>query len=538
MSSSVIGIETKLTRTGLKTASKVAAALFAVVPTLVWPAPDAGTVLQELEARPGGALMAPKLKIPQAPTPPAADLGGPVVRVNDFRIEGQTLLPTETLQAALAGFKGRDLSFTQLQEAAWVLVQTYRNAGWLVHAVVPPQEIEGGIVKLRVVEARMGKVRIDFPKGDLPRERIQAMARAHLPAGQPVNLQQVDRLLLLLDDMPGLAASASFAEGEEASSTDVLVILGKEKTVQANIMADNFGGVSTGQIRLSANLMLNNPMGLGEALQLQGMRSQGTEYGRLAWTFPVGVQGSRAGLHASDLNYHLVGSFAPLQASGSAQSWGLDLSVPMVRQPDRNLSAQFTSDRKHFNNLSASSSGSDPVTVSHYLLDVLRAGLVGNWLDQLFTPGKNTLSLQSSWGNVNLNQSPNAQADSLAANTAGYFYKLNANYNREQSLGGQTSWYLQAAAQWANRNLDTSEKLYLGGGYGVRAYPTSEAGGSVGTTLTTGVKQRLDIAYTLNAFVDWGHILVHKKNLNAAGSAISSLNSQSLQGVEIGRAHV
>ena len=180
----------------------------------------------------------------------------------------------------------------------------------------------------------------------------------------------------------------------------MLVVLGKEKTVQANIMADNFGGVSTGQIRLSANLMLNNPMGLGEALQLQGMRSQGTEYGRLAWTFPVGVQGSRAGLHASDLNYHLVGSFAPLQASGSAQSWGLDLSVPMVRQPDRNLSAQFTSDRKHFNNLSASSPGSDPVTVSHYLLDVLRAGLVGNWLDQLFTPGKNTLSLQSSWGKI------------------------------------------------------------------------------------------------------------------------------------------
>ena len=54
---------------------------------------------------------------------------------------------------------------------------------------------------------------------------------------------------------------------------------------------------------------------------------------------------------------------------------------------------------------------------------------------------------------------------------------------------------------------------------------------SVGTTLTTGAKQRLDIAYTLNAFVDWGRIHVYKNNLNAAGSAISSLNSQSLQGV-------
>jgi Tfp pilus assembly pilus retraction ATPase PilT len=39
------------------------------------------------------------------------------------------------------------------------------------------------------------------------------MANAQLALGQPLNLQQVDRLLLLLDDMPGVVATASFAEG-------------------------------------------------------------------------------------------------------------------------------------------------------------------------------------------------------------------------------------------------------------------------------------------------------------------------------------
>jgi len=501
--------------------------LLAAMPALALAAPDAGSVLQQLEARPGGNLVAPKLKTPQVPTPPAADHSGRVVRVNAFQIEGPTLLSPITLQSALKGFTGQDLSLTQLQEAAWVIVQTYREAGWLAHAFVPQQEIEAGVVKLRVLEARLGQIRIDFPEGRLPRERIQAMASAQLRAGDKLNLQQVDRLLLLLDDMPGVVATASFAEGSEAGSTDVLIALGLDKAIDANI----FGAVSTGTKRISASVSVNNPAGLGDALQLQAVATDGSRYGRLAYTLPVGLQGVRVGVHASDMRYHLVGSFAALQASGSAQSAGFDISAPLIRQPERNLSAQLTTDRKRFDNLALANSGaSEATTVSNYQLDVLRAGLTGNWLDQLITPAQNTASLQSSWGKVDLTNSPNAGADANAAKTAGAFRKINANYNREQSLTGQTSWYLQAAAQWANRNLDSSEKLYLGGASGVRAYPSNEAGGSSGATLTTGFKHRLNEAFTLNAFADWGRIQVYKNNLNAAGSAISMLNTQSLQG--------
>lgn len=516
----------------MNTNTRLITALLAALPTLATAAaPDAGSVLQQLEARPGGALLAPALKTPVVPTPPAANHSGPVVRVNAFEVEGATLLSPITLQGALKGFTGQDLSLTQLQEAAWVLVQTYREAGWLVNAWVPQQEIESGVVKLRVVEARLGQVRIQYPEAPLPRERIQAMADAQLAAGETVNLHQVDRFLLLLDDMPGVVATATFAEGTQAGSTDVLVTLGAAKTLDANITADNFGSVSTGASRISASLSVNNPTGSGDALQMQAVATEGSRYGRLAYTLPVGLQGVRVGLHASDMRYKLVGSFAALQASGSAQSWGADLTAPLIRQPERNLSAQFTTDRKRFDNLALANTGdAEPTTVSQYRLDVLRMGLVGNWVDRTWRAAQNTASLQSSWGSVDLLNSPNAQADADSAHTAGGFHKLNANYNREQSLTGQTSWYLQAAAQWANRNLDSSEKIYLGGATGVRAYPSNEAGGSTGATLTIGIKHRLSDAFTLNAFADWGRIQVYQNNLNAAGSAISTVNTQSLQG--------
>jgi hemolysin activation/secretion protein len=516
----------------MNTNTRLITALLAALPMLATAAaPDAGSVLQQLEARPGGALFAPALKTPVVPTPPAANHSGPVVRVNAFQIEGATLLSPMALQGALKGFTGQDLSLTQLQEAAWVLVQTYREAGWLVNAWVPQQEIEAGVVKLRVVEARLGQVRIQYPETPLPRERIQAMADVQLAVGQPVNLHQVDRFLLLLDDLPGVVATATFAGGTQEGSTDVLVSLGADKTLQGQVSIDNFGSVSTGAKRLSASLSVHNPAGFADALQLQAVATEGSRYGRLAYTLPVGLQGVRMGLHASDMRYHLVGSFAALQASGSAQSWGLDLTAPLIRQPERNLSFQITTDRKSFDNLALAKKGdTDPTTVSHYQLDVLRMGLVGNWIDRAWRPAQNSASLQSSWGKVDLKNSPNVSLDTSAAHTHGSFHKINANYNREQSLTGQTTWYLQAGAQWANRNLDSSENIYLGGATGVRAYPSNEAGGSTGATLTTGFKHRLSDALTLNAFVDWGRIQVYKNKLSASGSALISVNAQTLQG--------
>lgn len=516
----------------MNTNTRLITALLAALPTLATAAaPDAGSVLQQLEARPGGALFAPALKTPVVPTPPAADHSGPVVRVNAFEIEGATLLSPMALQGALKGFTGQDLSLTQLQEAAWVLVQTYREAGWLVNAWVPQQEIEAGVVKLRVVEARLGQVRIQYPETPLPRERIQAMADVQLAVGQPVNLHQVDRFLLLLDDLPGVVATATFAGGTQEGSTDVLVSLGADKTLQGQVSIDNFGSVSTGAKRLSASLSVHNPAGFADALQLQAVATEGSRYGRLAYTLPVGLQGVRMGLHASDMRYKLVGSFAALKASGAAQSWGADLTAPIIRQPERNLSFQLTTDRKSFDNLAlAQTADAEPTTVSRYRLDVLRMGLAGNWIDRAWRPAQNSASVQSSWGQVDLTNSPTAGADATAAKTAGSFHKINANYNREQSLTGQTTWYLQAGAQWANRNLDSSENIYLGGATGVRAYPSNEAGGSTGATLTTGFKHRLSDALTLNAFVDWGRIQVYKNKLSASGSALISVNTQTLQG--------
>ena len=510
----------------------VALSVLACVGAAAVAAPDAGSLLQQLESQTLPAARTQTLQTPTESSPTAAADSGAVVHVSAFDIEGNQVLGSEALQQALTGFVGRDLTFTQLQEAAWVLVQTYRKAGWLVHALVPPQEIDHGVVKLQVVEAKLGAVQLKYPaQSSLPQPLIQSMVGAGLRIGQPLNLQAMDRLLLLLGDVPGVQANATFSEGDSNGTTDVLIALTQEDTLETQLVLDNFGAVSTGSTRLSVNTTVRNPLGLGDALSLQTVGSDGSAYGRLGYSVPVGAQGWRMGLHVSSLSYQLTGSFAALQASGTAQTGGFDITAPLVRSQASNLNLQFNGDHKAFDNQALTGSLADVQTVSRYHIDVFRTGLNANWGDELLTPAQNASNLQLSWGEVDLRGSPNEARDASGAHTAGSFQKINLGYNREQYLTSTLTGYMQIAAQFADRNLDSSESLYLGGASGVRAYPGNEAGGSAGYTVTMGLKHRIDSTWTVQGFADWGTVRVYQDNADAEGAPLSALNTQTLQGL-------
>lgn len=490
------------------------------LPLVAAAAPDAGSLLQQLEAAPVvPAVRAPSLKTPPAPTPPAGASAGPVLHVKAFRFEGATLMSAQVLQGALSGFTGRDLSLTQLQEAAWVVTQTYRQAGWLVNAFVPQQEIEQGQVLIRVVEARLGQIHVDVqPHVRIDARQIRDLVLARIQPGQPLSLRDVDHALMLMDELAGVGVSASFAPSQTEGATDLVVMVGGGKTVDMQLSRDNHGARSTGQNRLSLQFNFNSVLGMGDLLGLSLVDTEGSNFRRASWSLPLGKQGIRWGVHSSDMRYAFVWNGMPL--AGSASATGLDLSAPWLRSPTQRWSWSLTTDHKRLQNRA-----NDAVT-SDYAIDVARAGLNGSWQDVRFGPAQSSVAITLSSGEVK------NSADTTGVK--GHFNKLNLAFNREQSLTGSLSWYVQAQTQSASRNLDSSEKLFLGGASGVRAYPANEVGGATGHATTLGLRQRLGNGLTLVAFADWGRVSMCRDQLaaclrdKAAGGKEAAV--QSLQG--------
>jgi hemolysin activation/secretion protein len=111
--------------------------------------------------------------------------------------------------------------------------------------------------------------------------------------------------------------------------------------------------------------------------------------------------------------------------------------------------------------------------------------------------------------------------------TESRYTKLNLSLSRLQSVTDSLSVFVFASAQSTNKNLDSSEKMYLGGATGVRAYPASEGGGSEGNTLTLELRQRLDHNLALTGFYDYGWVRANRDN-NVASPA--NPNGYNLQG--------
>ena len=79
--------------------------------------------------------------------------------ITEYRVEGSTLLTNSQVQSAVAPFRGKQRDFADIQRALEALEKAYRKAGFgAVQVFLPEQELQGGVVVLRVIESRIGKV--------------------------------------------------------------------------------------------------------------------------------------------------------------------------------------------------------------------------------------------------------------------------------------------------------------------------------------------------------------------------------------------
>ena len=489
--------------------------------------PDAGSLLQQIEQQRRPQLP-PKAALPVVPPPPLQSLGGASVTVTSFRFAGNTLLGAERLTPAVASFLNRPLGFPELQAAATAVAAAYRQAGWVVRVYLPQQDVSGGSVTIQIVEAVFGAVRVEGTARRIAAERLTALVDAALAPGAALNGDALDRALLLIDDLPGVSVTGRLSEGQRQAETDLVLAVVDGPLISGDVSADNTGSRSTGTARLLVSASLNSPLRFGDLASATLLHTRGSDYLRAAYSVPIGSRGWRVGVNASHLSYEVVlPELAQLDARGTSTTFGVDGNYPLLRSRLANLYTAVTFDRRRFDNQSAGA------TTTRYTADSASAGLYGNLFDNLGGGGANTASAALVQGRVDLNGSPNQAADAATTRTAGSFHKLRFAVARQQVLTDAVSLFGGLSGQRAGKNLDSSEKLFLGGPGGVRAYPVSEGGGSDGTLLNLEVRARLPANVSLTGFYDWGSVRVNHDN-DITGAAVPNRFDLKGFGVSVG----
>lgn len=467
--------------------------------------PDAGTLMQQMP-RSEPLRRAGPAPAPEGAAPAAVRPAGPQVLVQRFKLQGNTLLSAEQLAPSLAPFVQQRLSLSQLEQAARAVAQRYRQQGWVVSAYLPAQDITQGEVLIQIDEARLGALQLNAPQGlRAPPAQARRYFEALLAPGQPLNANDVDRARTLGSELLGLDISTRFKKSQTVGATDVDVSLSDKPLLAMDVLADNGGARATGNQRLSALLEWRNPLGHGDLWNMAFMHSQGADSARLGLGVPVGPTGWRVGASVSHYGYRLISpEFSALNLTGSVDTLGLEASYPLLRQRERSLSLLLNADHKTLDNRSQGS------VTGHYATQTVGMALQGRQSDDGLGQGGSTFGqLGLSSGRVNLNGSPTKDSDALGPKTEGSFSKLRAQLGRAQNLSASWTLQLSHTQQWASKNLDSSEKFYIGGPDSVRAFPISEAGGAEGRLSTAELQWRVDGALTLIGFYDQGQVRVN-----------------------------
>ena len=499
--------------------------------------PSAGSLSTTPVTPPAAPARSPTFEFQQIVRPALVAPGGVKVKALSFRVSGNTVFSNATLTALLGNLVGKDLDLSGLDQAAGIISQYYRERGYFVaRAYLPAQDISSGNLEIAVIEGRLGAIK--FNRGGDTRitdARAESLLAAAAPLGAPIREQNIERGLMLLNDLPGVEVKSTLVPGATPGTSDLVIETTEGRLVTGSVDADNFGNKYTGALRFGATVNLNNPLGIGDQLIVRGLTSgSGLKYGRLAYSAPVGNMGTRLGAAVTMMDYKLGKDFAVLNASGQSSVVSLYAVQPFIRSRNNNLYGTLTYDNKR---LSDDKLG---INQTNKKIGVLAFGVSGDLRDSLGGGGLSAGSLTFTRGSLNVGGNLNYAAnDALTARTAGSYSKINVSASRLQRIDDAWSFYTGVSGQSASKNLDSSEKFVLGG-LGVRAYPQGEAAGD------SGMLVNLEVRYTVPGFnfgqmqvlgfIDTGSITLHKTPY--AGSQPVQFpgfpNSYSLSGAGIG----
>jgi hemolysin activation/secretion protein len=201
-------------------------------------------IREEVEDR-----LAPKIETPsiEEEKEPAPVSRGPKFFLRSIKLEGTESFPSEDFAPILERYKDREMSVDDLKIVSTAIEREYLRRGIIAGCFAPPQDIEDGIVTLRVVEAKFGKLRITKHGRFFDPRRINYYW--DIKQGDVLRYDKMSKLIQTINKNPDRTADITLHAGELPGTTDVLMDVNTRFPVHIFGSFDREGAVSTGRDR-------------------------------------------------------------------------------------------------------------------------------------------------------------------------------------------------------------------------------------------------------------------------------------------------
>jgi hemolysin activation/secretion protein len=425
-------------------------------------------------------------------------------------------LNEEELDLLAAAYIKENSSFASLKQLVNDINRYYRSRGIVTaQAILPPQKIANGIVKITLVEGRVGKVVVADNHSTMS---DYITNRVPLEADQLIRVTELEQALARFNRVEDLQLRAQMEKGSEFGRTDIVLKALEPARQLIELFASNTGTDETGETRGGVSYTNNSVLGYRDSVNFSALGSSDSEGYVFSYNVPVNRSGGRVGFNylRDDLDIDSE-AFSDLDIDADSQTRSLDFTQPIYSAADSAL--RFSAGLEE----SKSVSRIDGLLVQQSEVESVPLNL--QW-DQYFE--RDLLFI-----NASFSRGREREFDSR------YFTSYRVNLTYLHMIDDQLSLITRMAGQHSDDdNLPGGQVFQIGGATSVRGYEEGLVSGDKGAfvnlelqwDLSNKLELELPMTLTPMVFLDQGVVYPYlpdasqfakKHYLGSAGAGIN-----------------
>jgi len=432
----------------------------------------------------GGALAqeAPEPQPDQAPAavaqPAPAPEPVPTLDIEAFDVDGNTLLKPIEVEAAVYPFMGPGRIPADVDKAREALEQAYHAKGYQSVVVeIPPQRADAGVVKLAVLEAPVGRLRVEGAKFFSPE-----VIKRQIPSiveGKTPNFTAAQAEISDVNRNPDRRVTPVLRAGKVPGTIDIDLKVTETPPIHATVEANNDHAQGTTEERVSSTLRFSNLWQLGHAVSATYLvapnRKEDSEV--FAGSYLAPVWGTPWTVLVFGYNSNSdIASLGGASVLGKGYSIGVRgiYQLPPLGSASQSLTVGL--DYKNFDEtITLGSTSAAPLESPIRYVPI--TGAYG--INRSDDVSSSNLTVSVSAGLRGIGSDSSDYFDKRAYATANFVH-LNLDGDHTQTLKDGTSVFLRLSGQLSDQPLISAEQFSAGGLTTVRGYLQSETVGDNG----------------------------------------------------------
>jgi len=432
-------------------------------------------LLKEERDGTSGTLDEPVIEQEAEPVAPAPAADARTILIKRFDVSPSVVLSPEDIAAVTDKYVNRELDINQLIGVVDEINALYATKTKVIaRAVLPKQKVSDGVIRIKLIEARLGKIRVE---GNEHTRDSYIQDRMSLDSGELIRLDLLEDDLITYNRWNGMTLKGSLLPGEKYGTTDIVLLANEGQQYIMNVFADNAGRETVGRNRLGLTFQVASLFGLRDRLFLGATYSEGSKNAWGSYDIPVHSSGTRVGVSYNFGDIKIIeGPLEPLNVTGESSNTGITLTQPITAKRtydwDTNLSYIHKTSDSFFDSVKLVNTTADDVILGTNLRFFDQDG---TWLT----------SHALTFG----------QSDAVKGRD---YFIYNGSLIRLQYFRNASSLIFRSRWQLSDTNdLPSFDQILIGGVATVRGYTEGLLAGDAGYTLS------VEYAYPLGFARDW-----------------------------------